>query len=166
MIGSWKIVVLALGSNLGDRRQILESAVLQLGLDRKIRVLDQSPLVESVAITEDGPDDSKPQYLNGVLKIATKHSPRGLLKKIALIEKLHGRERMKRWESRKLDIDIVSYEDKFFSSKNLTLPHPRAHERDFVLVPWLQMDPDAYLPGRGKVSDLLEKLPQDLRLET
>jgi hypothetical protein len=66
----------------------LESAVEQLDLDKKIRVLDQSPLVESVAITEAGPDDSKPQYLNGVLKIATKHSPRGLLKKIELIEKL------------------------------------------------------------------------------
>ena len=164
MIGSWKIVVLAVGSNLGDRKQILESAVDQLSYDKKIRILEQSPLVESVAITEAGPDESKPKYLNGVVKIATKYSPKKLLKVTAMIEKLHGRERIKRWESRKLDIDIVSYEDKIFSSKNLTLPHPRAHERDFVLVPWSLRDKDAYLPGRGKVSDLLELLPQDLRL--
>ena len=165
MIGSWKIVVLALGSNLGDRQQILESAVNQLGADKKIQVLEQSPLVESVAITESGPDDSKPPYLNGVVKIATKYSPEKLLNTISKIEKLHGRERIRRWESRRLDIDIVTYEDKIYSSKSLTIPHPRAHERDFVLIPWSLMDPDATLPGRGKVSDLVALLSQNARLK-
>ena len=68
----WKIAVLALGSNLGDRGETLHSAIEQLGAHPKIRVLEKSPLVESIAVTESGLDESKPNYLNGVVKIATK----------------------------------------------------------------------------------------------
>ena len=161
----WKIAVLALGSNLGDRGETLHSAIKQLGSHPKIRVLEQSPLVESVAVTESGLDESKPNYLNGVVKIATKLSPRKLLEATSGIELSHGRVRERRWESRSLDIDIITYENTKQESKNLTLPHPRAHERAFVLVPWLLMDAEAELVGFGKVSELAEPIKNQVWLQ-
>lgn len=161
----WKIAVLALGSNLGDRGETLHSAVEQLSSHPKIRVLEQSPLVESVAVTESGLDESKPNYLNGVVKIATKLSPRKLLEATSGIELSHGRVRERRWESRSLDIDIITYENTKQESKNLTLPHPRAHERAFVLVPWLLMDAEAELVGFGKVSELAEPIKNQVWLQ-
>ena len=161
----WKIAVLALGSNLGDRGETLNSAIEQLGLHPKIRVLEQSPLVESIAVTESGLDESKPNYLNGVVKIATKLSPKKLLEATSKIELSHGRVRERRWESRSLDIDIVTFENKKQSSKNLTLPHPRAHERAFVLVPWALMDSEAELVGFGKVSELAAPIKNQVWLQ-
>jgi 2-amino-4-hydroxy-6-hydroxymethyldihydropteridine diphosphokinase len=161
----WKIAVLALGSNLGDRGETLHSAIEQLGVHPKIRVLEKSPLVESIAVTESGLDESKPNYLNGVVKIATKLSPKKLLEATSQIELSHGRVRERRWESRSLDIDIITYENKKQESKNLTLPHPRAHERAFVLVPWSLMDSEAQLVGFGKVSDLAEPIKNQVWLQ-
>jgi 2-amino-4-hydroxy-6-hydroxymethyldihydropteridine diphosphokinase len=161
----WKIAVLALGSNLGDRGETLHSAIEQLGVYPKIRVLEKSPLVESIAVTESGLDESKPNYLNGVVKIATKLSPKKLLEATSQIELSHGRVRERRWESRSLDIDIITYENKKQESKNLTLPHPRAHERAFVLVPWSLMDSEAQLAGFGKVSDLAEPIKNQVWLQ-
>jgi 2-amino-4-hydroxy-6-hydroxymethyldihydropteridine diphosphokinase len=161
----WKIAVLALGSNLGDRGETLHSAIEQLGVHPKIRVLEKSQLVESIAVTESGLDESKPNYLNGVVKIATKLSPKKLLEATSQIELSHGRVRERRWESRSLDIDIITYENKKQESKNLTLPHPRAHERAFVLVPWSLMDSEAQLVGFGKVSDLAEPIKNQVWLQ-
>jgi 2-amino-4-hydroxy-6-hydroxymethyldihydropteridine diphosphokinase len=161
----WKIAVVALGSNLGDRGETIHSAIEQLGFHPKIRVLEQSPLVESIAVTESGLDESKPKYLNGVVKIATKLSPKKLLKATSEIELSHGRVRERRWESRSLDIDIITFEHKKQESKNLTLPHPRAHERAFVLVPWSLMDSEAELVGFGKVSELAEPIKQQVWLQ-
>lgn len=161
----WKIAVLALGSNLGDRGETLHSAIEQLGAHPKIRVLEKSPLVESIAVTESGPDESKPNYLNGVVKIATKLSPRKLLAATSEIELSHARVRERRWESRSLDIDIITYENKKQESKNLTLPHPRAHERAFVLVPWSLMDSEAQLVGFGKVYELAEPIKSQVWLQ-
>jgi 2-amino-4-hydroxy-6-hydroxymethyldihydropteridine diphosphokinase len=162
----WKIAVLALGSNLGDRGETLNSAVDQLGAHPKIRVLEQSPLVESIAVTESGLDESKPNYLNGVIKIATKLNPQKLLKATSDVELSHGRVRERRWESRSLDIDIITFENKKQITKNLTLPHPRANERAFVLVPWSLMDPEAELVGFGKVSELAEPIKNQVWLQT
>jgi len=162
----WKIAVLALGSNLGDRGETLNSAVDQLGAHPKIRVLEQSPLVESIAVTESGLDESKPNYLNGVIKIATKLNPQKLLKATSDVELSHGRVRERRWESRSLDIDIITFENKKQITKNLTLPHPRANERAFVLVPWSLMDPEAELVGFGKVSELAEPIKHQVWLQT
>lgn len=161
----WRIAILALGSNLGDRGETIHSAVEQLSSHPKIRVLEQSPLVESIALTESGPDDSEPNYLNGVIKIATKLGPTKLLKATSAVEHAHGRVREKRWESRSLDIDIISYQDKKRSSRNLTLPHPRAHVRAFVLVPWSLMDPEAQLIGFGSVKDLAEPIKNQVWLQ-
>jgi 2-amino-4-hydroxy-6-hydroxymethyldihydropteridine diphosphokinase len=161
----WKIAVLALGSNLGDRGETIHSAIEQLAVHPKIRVLDQSPLVESIAITESGPDESEPNYLNAVIKIATKLGPAKLLKATSAIELSHGRVREKRWEPRSLDIDIINYQGKRSSSRKLTLPHPRAHLRAFVLVPWSLMDPEAELPGFGSVKDLAEPIKNQVWLQ-
>jgi 2-amino-4-hydroxy-6-hydroxymethyldihydropteridine diphosphokinase len=127
--------------------------------------MEKSPLVESIAVTESGLDESKPNYLNGVVKIATKLSPKKLLEATSDIEQSHGRVRERRWESRSLDIDIITYENKKQESKNLTLPHPRAHERAFVLVPWSLMDSEAQLAGFGKVSDLAEPIKNQVWLQ-
>jgi 2-amino-4-hydroxy-6-hydroxymethyldihydropteridine diphosphokinase len=155
---TWNIAVLALGGNLGDREQIISTAIEQLAAQKNIRVLEKSPLVESHALTESGIDQQKPNYLNGVIKIATRLRPKKLLSVITRIENLHGRIRLERWGSRTLDIDIISYQGVFRASKRLTIPHPRAHQRAFVLVPWSLMDPDAVLPGHGQVSELAEPL--------
>jgi 2-amino-4-hydroxy-6-hydroxymethyldihydropteridine diphosphokinase len=152
----WKMAVLALGGNLGNPEHTIAIAIEQLAAQKKIRVLERSPLVESLAVTESGVDESKPNYVNGVIKIATRLRPKKLLQTITRIENLHGRIRLERWGSRTLDIDIIVYQDLFRAKKNLTIPHPRAHQRAFVLVPWSLMDPEAVLPGHGKVADLAE----------
>jgi 2-amino-4-hydroxy-6-hydroxymethyldihydropteridine diphosphokinase len=162
---SWRIAVLALGGNLGDRKKTIETAIEQLASQKKIRVLEKSPLVESQALTEAGTDESKPKYLNGVIKIATQLRPKKLLRVITRIENLHGRIRLERWASRTLDIDIISYQDVFRSSKHLTIPHPRASERAFVLVPWSMMDEDAILPGHGKVAELASSMSAQVWLQ-
>lgn len=154
----WKIAILALGANLGDRQKTIETAIEQLAAQKKIRVLERSPLVESVALTESGLDESMPTYINGVIKIATLLRPKKLLAEITRIENFHGRIRLHKWGSRTLDIDIITYEDVFKSSKFLTIPHPRAHQRAFVLVPWVMMDQEAVLPGHGKVSELASEM--------
>lgn len=151
---SWKIAILALGGNLGNREKTIELAIEQLDAHKKIRVLEQSPLVESHALTPEGIDPEKPNYLNGVVKIATKLRPKKLLSVITRIENLHGRIRVERWGSRTLDIDIITYGDTFKAGRTLTIPHPRAHQRAFVLVPWSMMDPDASLPGHGSITEL------------
>ncbi|MFM7014639.1 MAG: 2-amino-4-hydroxy-6-hydroxymethyldihydropteridine diphosphokinase [Actinomycetota bacterium] len=161
---SWKIAVLALGGNLGDRGQTIATAIDQLAAQKKIRVLERSPLVESLALTPQGTDESKPNYLNGVIKIATQLRPKKLLKVITRIENLHGRIRVERWGSRTLDIDIITYEDQIKVSRRLTIPHPRAFQRAFVLVPWSMMDPDAILPGHGRVSELAAPMSNEVWL--
>jgi 2-amino-4-hydroxy-6-hydroxymethyldihydropteridine diphosphokinase len=95
--------------------------------------------------------------------VRTALSPHALLSALQDIEQGHGRQRLERWGDRTLDIDIVAYGDEVSSDDRLTLPHPRAHERAFVLVPWLQADPLAVLPGRGRVSDLLPATTDPVR---
>ncbi|CAB4632596.1 unannotated protein [freshwater metagenome] len=162
----WKIAVLALGANLGDRQKTIETAIEQLAAQKKIRVLERSPLVESVALTATGLDESIPSYINGVVKIATQLRPKKLLEEITRIENLHGRIRLHKWGSRTLDIDIITYEDVFKSSKHLTIPHPWSHQRAFVLVPWAMMDEAAILPGHGKVSELASSMSGEVTVQS
>ena len=156
--------VLALGGNLGDRPATLESALAALRGQEGITVKTVSPFVESVALTEDGLDSTLPSYLNAVVLIETTLKPKKLLDVIHQIESDHGRVRIERWGSRTLDIDIVTFEGVIKSSKKLTLPHPRASERAFVLVPWLMADPVAVLPGYGSVAILVDGLTEEVRV--
>ena len=146
--------ILAIGGNLGKRRKTIRSALKALAVTPGIKKVICSPLVESAAMTEAGIDETKPAYLNGVVQIQTTLKPKELLEQIRRIETEHGRVRLERWGSRTLDIDIVVYGDVLKSGKELTIPHPRAFERAFVMVPWAMLEPDAVLPGHGSVKEI------------
>ena len=151
--------VLALGSNLGDRGATLLQAVTRLAEAEGVEVTAASALVETVALTPQGPDPEAPGYLNGVVLIETTLQPEALLNLANAIEAQLGRVRGERWADRTLDIDLIDVEGVTLTSGRLTIPHPRAAERSFVLAPWLSIDADARLNG-SRVSDLLARLEQ------
>jgi len=151
-------VVIALGANLGDREATLQAAVDELRalpLTADVRVAEP---ITSIAVKPEGVDAAAPRYLNTVATLTTRLAPRVLLDALHDIENRHGRVRTERWGDRTLDLDIIAYGDVRSTDPDLTLPHPRAAERSFVLDPWLALDPDAELPGRGPVSVLRERL--------
>ncbi len=143
-------VVLALGANLGDRAATLRRTVAA--------VAEAAQVVAVSAIYETAPVGGPPQddYYNAVVIAQTPLSPREVLAVAHRIEADSGRTRQVRWGPRTLDIDVIAYDDVVSDDADLTLPHPRAHERAFVLVPWLDADPAAVLPGRGPVRRLLD----------
>ena len=154
-------VVIALGSNLGDSVETLHDAAVSLyGL---IDIIEVSALVETDPVG--GPE--QPAYLNAVVTGTTHLAPSSVLAGLHDIERAHGRTREVRWGPRTLDLDLIQYGDPVFDtdvrmdSPTLTLPHPRAHERAFVLVPWLQAEPEAALRVGGqvrRVADLVAEL--------
>ena len=154
--------VLALGGNLGDRQANIEQAVEKIDALKKVKVRGLSPLVESYAVTSAGIDQSKPNYINAVLKIDTSLKPKKLLKKLRNVEAELGRVRLERWGSRTMDIDIITFGEDIIAKKTLTVPHPRAYQRAFVLVPWNLLDTEAVLPGHGKVSELVKPVEKDV----
>ncbi|NNM47673.1 2-amino-4-hydroxy-6-hydroxymethyldihydropteridine diphosphokinase [Knoellia koreensis] len=145
-------VVIAMGSNLGESLETLHDAAIALFtlLGGDVQV---SGLYETDAVG--GPD--QPAYLNAVVVGSTHLAPSSLLAELHDIEQAHGRTREIRWGPRTLDLDLVQYGDPVFDTDvvmdtpTLTLPHPRAHERGFVLVPWVQVDPEAVLRVDGEV---------------
>ena len=147
-------VILALGGNLGDRQANIQAAVKALKSHEAISKVKLSPLVESFAVTLDGVDESKPKFLNAVISLETSLTAKELLAFAQQIETAQGRVRLMRWDSRTLDIDIIIFGATLKATKTLTLPHPRAYERPFVLVPWMMLDPQAVLPGHGPVAKL------------
>ena len=149
-------VVLSVGSNLGDRLGTLQGCVHAIGGLPETDVLAISPVYETAPVG--GP--AQPDYLNAVLVIETGLAPRDLLAATQRIEADFGRTRAERFGPRTLDIDIISYDEEIRDDPVLTLPHPRAHERAFVLAPWHDIDPAAALPGRGAVTTLLAGLAQ------
>ena len=151
MNGEQRAAVLALGSNLGERRDILQGAVAAIeGLDG-VRVVAASPVYETVPVG--GPQ--QPDYLNAVLLITTSLPSMELLSRLHEVEAAFDRVRLVRWGARTLDIDIITVAGERSGDPELTLPHPRAHERAFVLAPWHDTDPAAVLPGYGAVAGLL-----------
>ena len=144
-------VVLALGSNLGDRQDILQGAVDAIVGLPGVRVTAVSPVYETVPVG--GP--AQPDYLNAIVLADAARPARELLDRLHEIEAAFDRVRVVRWGPRTLDIDVVDFGGERSDDPELTLPHPRAHERAFVLGPWRDVDPDAALPGRGPVAELL-----------
>ncbi|MCR1984030.1 2-amino-4-hydroxy-6-hydroxymethyldihydropteridine diphosphokinase [Cellulosimicrobium cellulans] len=138
-------VVLALGANLGDAQQTLRDAITDLDRISGLEITEVSPLARTEAVG--GPD--QPDYLNTVLLARTRLSARDLLHACQSVEQAHGRVRDERWGPRTLDVDLIVYGTLTAVADDLELPHPRAHERAFVLEPWSQIDPDAVLPGLG-----------------
>jgi 2-amino-4-hydroxy-6-hydroxymethyldihydropteridine diphosphokinase len=154
VVGLKTRAILALGGNLGDRVDTIRRAVEQIAAHSEISVKRQSGLYESFAMTSSGIDQTEPNYLNGVIEVSTSLKPKQLLAALNEVENQFGRVRLERWAARTLDIDIITYGSELIESKPLIIPHPRAHERAFVLVPWAELDPEAVLPGHGKVADL------------
>ena len=146
--------VLAVGANLGDRLGTLQGCVQAIARLPDTDVLAISPVYETAPVG--GP--AQPDYLNAVLIIQTGLPPRDLLEAVHRIEADFGRVRAERFGPRTLDVDIVDYDGRVSRDPVLTLPHPRAHERAFVLAPWHDIDPSAELPGRGAVAELLARL--------
>ncbi|WP_405582917.1 2-amino-4-hydroxy-6-hydroxymethyldihydropteridine diphosphokinase [Streptomyces sp. NBC_01190] len=148
-----KTAVIALGGNLGNRLEILQSAVDALEDTPGVRVKAVSPVYETEPWGV--PAGSQPNYLNAVILVRTTLPPDGLLERGHAIEEAFHRVRDQRWGPRTVDVDIVAYQGVRSDDPVLTLPHPRAHERAFVLVPWHDIEPSAELPGHGPVAELL-----------
>ncbi|PRY43194.1 2-amino-4-hydroxy-6-hydroxymethyldihydropteridine diphosphokinase [Geodermatophilus tzadiensis] len=149
--------VLSLGANLGDRAGALRGA---------IEALKDDGLVARSVLYETPPwgPVEQPPYLNAVAVVRGDRDAAGWLARAHELEQAAGRTREVRWGARTLDVDVVTVTGDdgapvVSDDPALTLPHPRAHERAFVLVPWLSLDPTAVLPGRGRVADLVAALP-------
>lgn len=156
-------VVLALGSNLGDRLVTLRGAVRDLAATDGLELDTVSPVIQTDPVG--GPE--QPDYLNAVVLGRTTLPAIELLAVCNRIEAEYGRERTVRFGPRTLDIDVISYGDLRSYDERLILPHPRAHERAFVLAPWLAADPSASLltgAGPEPVVTLLERAPDRLSL--
>jgi 2-amino-4-hydroxy-6-hydroxymethyldihydropteridine diphosphokinase len=151
--------VISLGSNLGNRLETLQGAVDALEDTPGVRVKAVSPVYETEPWgVEPG---SQPSYFNAVVVLKTTLPPSSLLERAHAVEEAFHRVREERWGARTLDVDIVAYADVVSDDPVLTLPHPRAHERAFVLAPWHDVEPGARLPGRGPVADLLGTVTRD-----
>jgi len=147
--------VIALGSNLGDRLHELQRAVDALAATPGLVITAVSPVYETAPVG--GPE--QPDYLNAVVLAETSRPAADLLRRAHTIEAAAQRTRAERWGPRTVDVDIIAYGEELSGDPVLTLPHPRAQERAFVLAPWHDADPGAILPGRGRVAALLAALP-------
>jgi len=154
MTSSSRRAAIALGSNQGNRLETLQGAVDALAETDGLEIAAVSSVFETDPVG--GPQ--QPDYLNAVVVVLTTMSARDLLGRAHEIEQRFGRVRTQRWGPRTLDVDIVAVGDELVDEPDLVVPHPRAAERAFVLLPWLDADPDAALPGHGPIADLLAGL--------
>ena len=148
-------VVLSLGSNLGDRLANLQGGVKFLCAQPGLDEAAVSPVYQTAPVG--GPP--QPDYLNAVLVAVTSLPARAVLDRGLAAEAAASRVREQRWGPRTLDVDVIVYGTEISEDPQLTLPHPRARQRAFVLAPWHDVDPDAVLPGQGRVADLLAAAP-------
>ena len=144
--------VLALGSNLGERMAALQGAINALADTPDVWLTGVSPVYETVPV--DSPPEAK-KFLNAVVLIDTTLTVHTLLDRALAIEDAFGRERSEPGAPRTLDVDVIVVGNRVAEDEQLVLPHPRAHERGFVLVPWLEVDPEGEIPGKGFVADLI-----------
>lgn len=145
-------VVIALGSNIGDTKANLDLALTMLREATDVKQVSSYYSTKPVGYTD------QPDFLNAVCIIETELPAMALLAMLQGIEKVMGRERKIKWGPRTIDLDIIQYGDLISKAEELTLPHPRAHERKFVLEPWHEIEPDAILLTHGKISDLLNSI--------
>ncbi|MFC0525627.1 2-amino-4-hydroxy-6-hydroxymethyldihydropteridine diphosphokinase [Pontibacillus salicampi] len=146
----------ALGSNIEPRMNYLQEAINQVDNHEKVHVLQSSPIYETAPVGYTEQDD----FLNAVIKLETTLEPLDLLAHCQSIEQQLGRERSVKWGPRTIDLDILLYNDERVATDHLTLPHPRLHERAFVLVPLHDIDSELYIDRYHKqVRQLLADLP-------
>ncbi|SFF43882.1 2-amino-4-hydroxy-6-hydroxymethyldihydropteridinediphosphokinase [Actinacidiphila alni] len=151
-----KTAVIALGGNLGNRLETLQGAVDALEDTPGVRVKAVSPVYETEPWGV--PEGSQAAYFNAVALVRTTLPPQSLLERAHAIEEAYLRVRTEHWGPRTIDVDIITYQNVTSDDPALTLPHPRAHERAFVLVPWHDVDPAAEVPGHGTVAALIESV--------
>jgi 2-amino-4-hydroxy-6-hydroxymethyldihydropteridine diphosphokinase len=144
--------VISLGANIGNPEEQMQLAIAMLREATDVIALSSIYTTEPVG----GPE--QPNYLNAICIAESDLPAADLLALLHGIEKTLGRERLERWGPRTIDLDLIQYGTILSSAEELELPHPRAHERKFVLEPWLEIEPDAILLTHGKVSELLEQL--------
>jgi len=145
--------VIALGANVGSPKEQMDLAVAML------REATDFELVSDYFSTKPVSDIAQPDYLNAVCIVESELPATDLLALLHGIEKTLGRERGEKWGPRTIDLDLIQYGSLLSSADELQLPHPRAHERRFVLEPWHSIEPDAILLTHGKISEILEQLP-------
>jgi 2-amino-4-hydroxy-6-hydroxymethyldihydropteridine diphosphokinase len=145
--------VIALGANIGQPQKNLDLAI------ELLREATDVQLVSSYFITAPVGGPAQPDYLNAVCIIDSQLPAMELLSLLHGIENSLGRERIEHWGPRTIDLDLIQYGGLLSKANELQLPHPRAHERRFVLQPWFEIEPDAILLTHGSVKELLEQLP-------
>jgi 2-amino-4-hydroxy-6-hydroxymethyldihydropteridine diphosphokinase len=152
------VAYIGLGSNLADPAAQVRRATTDLEGLPKTEVLARSALYRTAPV---GPTD-QPDYVNAVVSLKTRLSPRGLLEALQVIERAHGRRRDgTRWGPRTLDLDILLYGDARLSEPGLQIPHPEMGRRAFVLVPLEDVAPSGFqVPGLGPLADLVERCPR------
>jgi 2-amino-4-hydroxy-6-hydroxymethyldihydropteridine diphosphokinase len=143
------VAYIGLGSNLGDREATIRAATAALP-----GVVAMSALRETDPV---GKTD-QPRFLNAVAALETELSAGELLDVLLSVERELGRERRERWGPRTIDLDLLLYGDETLDEPGLRVPHPRLHERRFALEPLAELDPELFVPGRGRVKDLLARL--------
>ena len=146
--------VFSIGSNLGDRLEYLNLAVRALRATPGLRLTG----VSSVYATAPVGVLTQPDFLNAVVTAESTLPSMVMLERALAIEDAFNRVRTTRWGPRTIDVDLIMVGDRQLETPELTLPHPRAHERAFVLVPWLEVQPDAVLVGHGRIADLVAGL--------
>ncbi len=145
-------VVLSIGANLGDAETMVHQTIDQLS-----GILKESKASRIYQTSPVGVED-QPEFFNAVVVGEWGGTADELLERTSKLEEAAGRERELRWGARTLDVDIITFGDEVSHDPKLTLPHPRAHERLFVLIPWIELQPDAHLIGQGDVSAIIEAL--------
>ena len=151
-------VVVAMGGNLGEVSATFREVVAQLSQTSGIGVVEVSPLVRTAPVLSEDQEE-QPDYLNAVVILSTMLSPLALLQVLQNLEDEHGRVRCERWGERTLDLDIIDYQGVTSKDERLILPHPRASQRAFVLLPWSLVAPAAELTGVGEVVVLADYAP-------
>lgn len=155
-------VVLALGSNDADALEYLWTALAHVKGSDGVTNVTYSSWYETIAHTALGADPNAPRYVNGVVQFDYSGSIDELFDRTRQIETQLGRPSVReRFSDRTIDVDIICWGSHVIDTHDLTIPHPRAHERVFVLKPWLELDAAANLPGHGMVSGLLAGLNED-----
>lgn len=155
-------VFVALGSNLGDRREMIRRALALMDVLPGTRVIRASDVVETAPLTHDaaGAPGTQPDYLNAVCELSTTLAARELLDALLSVERELGRVRLagERWGARTIDLDIVLYGDRVIDEPGLTIPHPEMHKRDFVLGPLVTIAPGVVHPRLGRtIAELAAK---------
>lgn len=149
-----RVAVFSLGSNLGDRLDYLQGAVNALRATPGLKITGISSVYETTPVG----NVDQPDFLNLVVVTESTLASMVMLERALAIEDAFARVRLVPQGPRTVDVDLIAVGDRVLNGEHLTLPHPRAHERAFVLVPWHEVEPDAVLVGHGRIADLLAGL--------